>query len=171
MSGYEGPIRAGMRFVWEPNKPDVRQRVEVTRVETNADRETWVFTRELDGKVRGEYANEEDRFRDACIPITEPYFERWLVLPVIEPQDEVPGSASWRDGRPRMDTFVRLLADVAERNGASRGLAEEIGRQVLGSVSPSEAPSAESMRELCHRAAVLALSALEVARVPQGPRE
>jgi hypothetical protein len=124
---YDGPIRVGMRFVWEPNKDHARERVEVTRVFTNADDEIWVFSRKLDGSDPAEHGNEADRFREAVIPVTEPYFERWIVVPVLYPFDEVPELPGEREH----DTFVRLLADVGVRNGVSRDRAIQLAEAAL----------------------------------------
>lgn len=61
-AGYQGEIKVGQRFIWEPRKP--KAFAPITVVDVRGDK--WIQTRH---DVTGEaHWNETDRFREACIP-------------------------------------------------------------------------------------------------------
>lgn len=75
---YEGPIETGMRFVWEPDKPQIRCVLEVTEFIDEGDPyDSLVRTMILvpdtypQSKPGAISANSERRFREACIPYAE----------------------------------------------------------------------------------------------------
>lgn len=63
---YNGPIKPGMRFLWNPDASEERCRV--TRISTGAD-EPMVWVVSLDRPGIGEVYNEENCFRSKAVPI------------------------------------------------------------------------------------------------------
>jgi hypothetical protein len=70
MSGiYRGPIKNGMAFVWEPDKPHAVAQIEVIETKyIGADH--LVLAKILYGPDVGRaYWNDESRFREAVVPL------------------------------------------------------------------------------------------------------
>lgn len=69
----DGPIEAGMVFLWEPHQPRVMCLLEVIETKTDSDDEAWVKARTLMAHpchvgvpLLDETWNPESRFREAC---------------------------------------------------------------------------------------------------------
>jgi hypothetical protein len=60
---YDGPIKPGLRFIWEPGKPHAHELIEVVRVSDTGD---MVRSRAVGGI---EYWNDVSRFRESVVPL------------------------------------------------------------------------------------------------------
>jgi hypothetical protein len=60
---YDGPIKPGLRFIWEPGKPHAHELIEVVRLNEAGD---MVQNIAVDGSM---YWNDVSRFREAVIPL------------------------------------------------------------------------------------------------------
>ncbi len=84
---YTGPIEVGMRFLWEPMKPQATSHIKVIERKINSDDEMWITTRAWlpTSKVGGSYDgetnfNDESRFREAVVLVEdEPDEEQHLI--------------------------------------------------------------------------------------------
>jgi hypothetical protein len=59
---YTGPIKKGMTFIWEPNRPHARELITVVRVQDRENDEAAIWTCE-------EVWNHESRFREAVVAL------------------------------------------------------------------------------------------------------
>jgi hypothetical protein len=77
---YQGPIKVGMHFIWEPTRPAAWAHIVVTEIKTHAPNgfrfderriQTENVTRNRYGREGDVAWNEEGRFREACRPCDE----------------------------------------------------------------------------------------------------
>lgn len=59
---YQGPIKEGMRFIWEPNREHAREVVNVVRIQDREHDEPAIWT-------CNKVWNEESRFREAVVAL------------------------------------------------------------------------------------------------------